>query len=722
MRFAQKFILFPVFAALTLMGASCASLSRSITPPRELDSFDYRNVTLDGGRLATQYKAVKDEYLAIPNEGLLKSFRQRAGLPAPGPDMGGWYEEGTFNIFGQILSGLARFYAGSGDPACKEKADYLIHEWAKCIAPDGYFFNNPHSRSSQYVYEKVMAGLLDNYVYCKNREALECLGRITDWAIARMTRDKTGWGASEWYTLGENLYRAYLVTADKKYLDYATIWEYSEYWDRFEQGVPTEDLFTNPPNVQGYKISFHAYSHVNTFSSAAGAYGATRDPRYLRIITNAYDYLQQQQVFATGGYGPMEYLMDRKGLIGSLDFPILHKHFETQCGSWAAFKLSKYLTRFTGMDRYGDWVERLVYNGIGASIPAGHGRVQYESDYHTGGAWKRNTDDPWTCCAGTRSEAIADCVDQVYFRNDESIFVNLFTPSTVRWGHEGTTITLRQRTRFPEENSTELMVMFPASAPEKSKRFGIGVRSPGWVAAPPSATLNGKPVKMHSLSTGWLMAERMWNDGDKLRVTFPMKLEWDAMDPAKPYPGAVRYGPVVLAVGAPGASPVEHIDASKLSASLQAIDGKPLHFRLASAPELTARPFYEFGEKERYFIYWDPKYAGIISLHDFEFDKEGQWQWGTSSKVGAWAECEFVAGNTVRLLGRHSKEGGRAEVRLDDKVAATIDQFKQNPDAKYSWEMTGLEPGKHILRVTILPDKDPESKGNSVNVGGLETR
>lgn len=238
MRLARTLLLNAVLGTLALVSVSCAYLEGSSAPPRELQSFDYRNVTLDGGRIGAQYNAVKEEYLAVSNEGLLKSFRQRAGLPAPGPDMGGWYEEGTFNIFGQILSGLARFYAGSGDPACKEKAGYLIHEWAKCIAPDGYFFNNPHSRASQYVYEKVMAGLLDNYVYCGNQEALECLGRITDWAIRALTRDKTGWGASEWYTLSENLYRAYLVTGEKKYLEFAKIWEYSEYWGRFEQSVP----------------------------------------------------------------------------------------------------------------------------------------------------------------------------------------------------------------------------------------------------------------------------------------------------------------------------------------------------------------------------------------------------------------------------------------------------------------------------------------------------
>lgn len=35
----------------------------------------------------------------------------------------------------------------------------------------------------------------------------------------------------EWYTLTENLYRAYLITHDKKYLDFGNEWEYHSYWD-----------------------------------------------------------------------------------------------------------------------------------------------------------------------------------------------------------------------------------------------------------------------------------------------------------------------------------------------------------------------------------------------------------------------------------------------------------------------------------------------------------
>ena len=318
---SRIFFLLTLFA-LSTQAVSADPLGTSVTldyrTSATLESFDYKGVTLDGGGMAAQYELVKSEYLAIPNDALLKSYREMAGLPAPGAYMGGWYDNTRiFNIFGQVLSGLARFYAGSGDPLVKAKADYLIAEWAKCIRTDGFFYNTPNG-TQHYDYEKMVGGLVDNYIYCGNQQALECLGRITDWALAHLNQIHRG-SNSEWYTLGENLYRAYQATGQTKYLDYARVWEYTAYWERFDNDSDLPDLFTNPPVENGTEVGFHAYSHVNTFSSAAAAYEVTGNRRYQKIITNAFDYLWKHQEYATGGYGPMEALMDQAGFVSSVD-------------------------------------------------------------------------------------------------------------------------------------------------------------------------------------------------------------------------------------------------------------------------------------------------------------------------------------------------------------------------------------------------------------------
>ncbi len=141
------------------------------------------------------------------------------------------------------------------------------------------------------------------YLYCGNREALGHLRRITDWAVKNLDRSRrTADTGTEWYTLTENLDRAYLATGDAVYRDFAEVWEYHEYWDIYARKA---DLFAPRPSGQR-NDAYHAYSHVNTLGGAGAAYLVKGDPRYLAILVNAYDSLQANQVFATGGYGPNE--------------------------------------------------------------------------------------------------------------------------------------------------------------------------------------------------------------------------------------------------------------------------------------------------------------------------------------------------------------------------------------------------------------------------------
>ena len=74
------------------------------------------------------------------------------------------------------------------------------------------------------------------------------------------------------------------------------------------------------------------------------------------------------------------------------------------------------------------------------------------------GGSKINDPDGWTCCTGTRPQAMADYCDLIYFKDADNLYVNLFTPSTVKWSHAGANVTLRQTTRFPEDGTVEFTV------------------------------------------------------------------------------------------------------------------------------------------------------------------------------------------------------------------------------------------------------------------------
>jgi hypothetical protein len=59
----------------------------AIVPP--LSVFKYSQVQLLDGPLKVQFDQNHELFLHLDEDGLLKPFRQRQGMPAPGPDLGG---------------------------------------------------------------------------------------------------------------------------------------------------------------------------------------------------------------------------------------------------------------------------------------------------------------------------------------------------------------------------------------------------------------------------------------------------------------------------------------------------------------------------------------------------------------------------------------------------------------------------------------------------------
>jgi hypothetical protein len=683
---------------------------------RVIDPFDYHGVSLNDGPLLRQVLEVRDDYLRVPNDDYLKGFRQRVGKPAPGADLGGWYTPGTFHVFGQVLSGLARMHAATGDEGCREKLDALIKEWSLCIEPDGYFYSTKPPAPAHYIYEKMVGGLLDAYVYGDNREALGLLDRITGWAEKNLDhsnqyRFNTLAGITEWYTLSENLYRAYLITGQGRYRDYARTWEYTNYWNLFAE--PGKDIFGPSPG-------YHAYSHVNTLSGAAAAYAVTGERSYLNIIRNAYDYLQEHQVYATGGYGPGERLVPEPLLLDYLDS--MENHWETQCCSWAAFKLAKYLMSFTGDARYGDWMERLLINGIGASLPmSADGKVMYYAGHGLSGACKMHNMPPWSCCAGTRIQAVADYHDLIFFKDADSLYVNIFTPATVTWDHGKTRVTLRQETRFPEGDGVVLRLSL-----SRADTFAVKLRQPGWLAGPMEVKVNDQVVHPEGNGKHWMVIQRKWHDRDLVSVRLPIRLQVERFPAASsnPFPAAIVYGPVVLACRSPEGNPVSIINFANLESSLVPSPGEPLSFHLASDPNVLFRPYYQFKEGERYFIYFDPKHSWTrLPLRELKFSPG--WSLNLTedmqitTNVGAFVERTFT-GSSIRWVGRKFDDAGKCEVSIDGKVVGTVDQYDPVRDTSFRYEIGDLPPGQHTIRLTLLAEKNAASKDRFANITAFD--
>ena len=333
---------------------------------------------------------------------------------------------------------------------------------------------------------------------------------------------------SEWYTLSENQYRAFLSTGDSFFKDFGDIWKYQPYWSRFrETDAP-------PP------LRVHAYSHVNSFNGLPLAYAITGDESHLQTARNACTFIRNTQMFATGGYGPGERLVGYQGDLGRA----LELHADTAevpCGSWAAFKLSRYMLSYTGEAQYGDWIERLIYNGIGAALPmAGNGETFYYADYRVGSGTKYYLWDHWPCCSGTYIQAVSDYPNLIYFHNESGLFINFFLSSEVTWQPAGQPVKLTLETNYPESEVIDLRI--ETSQPVST---AISFRVPNW-ADTASVQINGNAAPVEIRPATWARISRTWSDGDRVTIRIPMHLRAEPVDQEHPDRVAILYGPVVL--------------------------------------------------------------------------------------------------------------------------------------------------------------------------------
>jgi hypothetical protein len=581
-----------------------------------LEAFDYKGVTLGPSRWKRQCDAARTFYLGLSNDDIVQGFRAAAGLAAPGRPLGGWCGKNSSTVFGQWLSGMARMYRATGDEALRDKGFLLFSEWAKTVKPTGDCGMN------HYPFDKLVCGLVDLQRYAGYREAAAMLERVTAYAarnlerpaapLADITDNQAYYGRpQEWYTLGENLFRAYQLTGDSMFRSFAETWLYHGYWDKFLTSAAPEDAH-----------GVHAYSHVNTFSSAAMAYEVTGNPRYLAIIEHAYAYLQRFQCYATGGYGPNERFMKTDGSLGrALD--TRSDTFEAVCGSWAGFKLAKYLMRYTGEARYGDWIERLFYNGVGAALPVtGEVRNFYYADYRVGGGMKVYNWDTCTCCSGTYLQNMADYHDLIYFKDGDALHVNLYVPSQVVWRGPGSDIHLTQDTEYPDADTTTLTIRT-----ERPAVFALRFRVPTWTTKV-AVTVNGTPAWVNATPGTWGTIRRTWQSGDRIELQFPLTLRMEPVDPQHPDRVAVVRGPVVLVLEGAYHDPNFRLPMrdDELSRWLVPETGRTLAsgiwsvgqlpaadpltiFRVAlpdkSPVRLRFRPFYETAEGYPYFMYFD---------------------------------------------------------------------------------------------------------------------
>lgn len=578
--------------------------------------------------------------LEIEPNRLLHRFYKNANLPTKGDVYGGWESEGlSGHTLGHYLSAISIFNVTSGNPEFKKRADYIVDELERCqtarktgyvgaIPGEDSIFGNVAKGiiktggfdlnggwSPWYTVHKLMAGLVDAYLYCDNEKALQVVVKMADWTAETMKNlteeQRLQMLNCEYGGMNDVLVNIYAITGNRKYLDLSR-----KFNDEFVMGKLAEEIDPMPGK--------HSNTNVPKAIGAARSYELTNTPSDKTIASFFWKTMVHHHSYVIGGNSSYEYCGEEDKLNDRLS----DNTCET-CNTYNMLKLTMHLFCMAPDQELADYYERALYNHILASQNPTNGMMCYFVPLRMG-TQKQFSDkfETFTCCVGTGMENHSKYVESIYYQaKDGGLYVNLFIPSVLDWKGKG--IVVKQETAFPEDN--RITLSFTVKSPVK---FPLYLRNPKWANNEVAIKVNGKIVKAKSNEGGFLVVDRRWKSGDVVELIVPMKLHTESM-PDNPNRVAILYGPVVLAgqMGKVAPDPVVGIpvlltDDHNVSNWIKPVENKKLEFKVKGVgkpfdPEL--KPFYKTYD-EFYSVYFDffTQDEWVARQADYEAEKKRQ--------------------------------------------------------------------------------------------------
>lgn len=581
--------------------------------------FDMSAVYLTDSRwMANQNRTVN--YLkSVDVERLLYNFRANHRLSTRGAAANGGWDAPNFpfrtHAQGHYLTSWAYCYASLGDETCRDRATYFVAELAKCQANNaaagfgtGYLSGFPESEFTAvearrlsngnvpyYAIHKTLAGLLDVWRYTGDTTARDVLLGLAGWVDTRTSRlsysQMQAMLGTEFGGMNDVLTEIYQQTDDRRWLGVA---------QRFDHAAVFDPLASNRDQLNG----LHANTQVPKWIGAAREYQSTGTTRYRDIARNAWRMTVDTHTYAIGGNSQAEHFRPPNAISQYLD-----RDTAEGCNTYNMLKLTRELWRMDpNSTAYFDFYEQALINHLlGQQNPTDHhGHITYFTPLNPGGrrgvgpawgggTWSTDHDSFW-CCQGTGLETNTKLMDSIYFHTESALFVNLFTPSVLKWSQRN--VTIQQSTAFPVEDTVTLAIQ---GGGDDGDDWELRVRVPSW-ASEAEISVNGEALSGIRAAPGtYASVARTWRSGDRVEIRMPMGLRTIPAND-RPSISAVAYGPVILS-GNYGSSSLASMPTLRLD-SFRRTSRTDLAFTAtADGRTVELGPFYN-AQGFNYNVYW----------------------------------------------------------------------------------------------------------------------
>ena len=290
----------------------------------------------------------------------------------------------------------------------------------------------------------------------------------------------------------------------------------------------------------------HANQHIPMIIGALRSYKGNQNPFYYRLSENFWNLVQGRYMYATGGVGNGEMFRQPYTQILSMATNGLQEgesqanpDINETCCAYNLLKLTKDLNCYDPDNaQYMDYYERTLYNQIIGSLNPEHYQTCYQYAVGLNATKPFGNETPQsTCCGGTGSENHTKYQEAAYFHNDNTLWVGLYMPTTLRWKEKG--MTLQQDCLWPAQHSV-------IKVTEGEGDFSLKLRVPYWATKAFVVKVNGQAISQHCQPGTYVeLSQKHWKQGDVIEIDMPFTKH-------------IEYGP------------------DKLSSEVASLDGTPL--------------------------------------------------------------------------------------------------------------------------------------------------
>jgi len=527
----------------TCMGTSCflvlsvvvAGRARAIEP-KVVDALEPVRLTRAelSGEIGRRIEdLIYKNYMALDLErDFLDPFRQRPPIAPNGVRYIG---------VGKVIDAASRFTAYTGDSQVAKRTARLIDELMKTRDPDGYLGHMPAEPDGRQNYrnwilhdqEYAILGLVDHWRYCGDEKSLQYARELADYVLAtfpKNPRPDTVCTAG----LPEAMLALYGCTGDPRYLEFAADARHGNPHGEVECSSLREwekDTLLN-------RATAHVYVNVARCYSQTLLYRWEPQEKLLKVSRFIMQELTRNGgcLFITGSASDGEHFSYTQNGSGPVS---------ESCVTAYLIRWLDSLMRLEGDLRYGDIMERAVYNALfAAQDPAGR-RLRYFTPF-TGPRAYFGRDG--FCCPGNYRRIVAELPEMVYYRTkDGGVAVGLFTQSkkTITLDNDRR-VTIEQQTDYPTSGLVKIGV-----SPPEAMEFPLRLRIPRWCPKAKLTINGGDPIEV-SPGGEYYEIRRTWKPDD--RVTLDMPMPWRLIRGRKLQEGraALMRGPVVYCIGTTG--------------------------------------------------------------------------------------------------------------------------------------------------------------------------